>query len=325
MNNHTISIVVPIYNKEQFLSTTLDALLCQTYQDLEILLVDDGSTDSSGAICDAYASRDSRIRVIHQENRGVSAARNVGLDAAQGAFIGFCDSDDIPAPDLYETMLRLLEEHHCDIAMVKEAVRFRDGTMNDHQTGKLEIYDDRLDLMKRYLLGEISMGIYTKLVRAELCRRIRFDEAFRIREDALFIFELFLKANKACYLDVCKYVYFRNDTSCSQAPFSRKFLGIIHSADIIQDTIRRELPELADHATANTVIAYLRFMQLSILLDGGDLFHEEKKQITHYLKSVPSSVCKKHLPKKLYLKWRLFTLGRLSYHLSVKLFSREKR
>ena len=101
-----ISIIVPVYKAEKYLSRCVDSILGQTYKDLEVILVDDGSPDGSGVLCDAYAAKDSRVRVIHKENGGVSTARNVGLDAAGGDYISFVDSDDYVDPDMYEKMVK---------------------------------------------------------------------------------------------------------------------------------------------------------------------------------------------------------------------------
>ena len=103
-----ISVIIPVYDTEEFLSRCLDSVLCQTHRDLEVILIDDGSTDASGALCDEYAEKDTRIQVIHQENSGSSAARNTGLEAACGDYIGFVDSDDWLEPDMYAYLLDLL-------------------------------------------------------------------------------------------------------------------------------------------------------------------------------------------------------------------------
>ena len=103
-----ISVIVPVYNVAAWLPRCVDSILAQTYENLEILLVDDGSTDGSGNICEEYAKKDTRIRVLHKENGGLSSARNAGLDAAAGAYIGFVDSDDWIAPEMYAELRRTL-------------------------------------------------------------------------------------------------------------------------------------------------------------------------------------------------------------------------
>ena len=105
-----ISVIVPVYNVEQYLPKCVDAILAQTYGNLEVILVDDGTPDGSGRICDEYAARDNRVQVIHKENGGLSSARNAGIDIARGEYLGFVDSDDCIAPDMYEKMLSLALE-----------------------------------------------------------------------------------------------------------------------------------------------------------------------------------------------------------------------
>lgn len=111
-----ISIIVPVYQVKEYVGECIESLLTQTYTNLEILLVDDGSTDGSGAICDQYAGRDARVRVVHQENQGPSAARNAGLDCAKGEYIAFVDSDDVVLPDFIETLFGLVKKYQADIA-----------------------------------------------------------------------------------------------------------------------------------------------------------------------------------------------------------------
>jgi len=112
-----ISVIVPVYKVEQYLRQCIESILNQTYQDLEILLIDDGSPDRCGIICEEYAKKDPRIKVFHTENHGLSAARNVGLQIAKGEYIGFVDSDDWIEPDMYEILLRRLEETDTDISV----------------------------------------------------------------------------------------------------------------------------------------------------------------------------------------------------------------
>ena len=112
-----VSIIVPVYNTERFLNRCIDSVLAQTYSDWELLLVDDGSTDSSGSICDEYATQDSRIRVFHKENGGVSSARNLGLDYARGEWITFVDSDDYIAPDMIEKLYETQKRNNADITV----------------------------------------------------------------------------------------------------------------------------------------------------------------------------------------------------------------
>ena len=321
MNNPLISVIVPVYNTEPALERTLNALSVQTIKDIEFILVNDGSTDKSGEICDSFAEKDSRFKVIHQPNRGVCNARNNGLAVAQGKYIGFCDSDDVPEPDLYETLYQLIIDNNCDVSMVKYAVHNADGTIDAPQTGELTVFDDRRDALKSLLTLNIDLGIYTKLISADLCKKVKFEEPRKLNEDKYYLFEIFMIAEKLCYKDICKYNYYRIGESSSRTQFSEKFLDLLYFTEKIERKVNETYPELADYAIANNVIIYLRFTQLSILLGGENMFKDEQKKIRKYLKAVNPEICKKYLTKKLYIKWRLFKLGRLPYKLSVKLLT----
>ena len=323
MSKPKISVIVPVYNKEAYLPQTLDALAAQTFRDLEIILVDDGSVDASGGLCDDYAARDSRVLVIHQSNRGVSAARNAGLDAARGEYIGFCDADDIPGADLYETLYDLARTHNCDVSMVKESTRYADGSEVAEQTGELTVWEDNAQILPKFLLEQISLGIYTKLIRADLASKVRFEVGRRINEDKGYLFDILIHAQRLCYLDVCKYAYIRNDSSCSLAPFSEKYLDLLYFSDKIRGICAEKMPELVPVATASAVMAYLRFLQIALLRGSPEQFRQERGEAERYLRQVPDEVCRTYLPKKLYVKWRIFKLGSLPFRLALKLFSRE--
>ena len=127
MRTPLISVIIPVYNVEKYLHRCLDSVIAQTYQNLEIICVDDGSIDESGRICDQYAVRDARIKVIHQENQGLSAARNRGLDAAEGEYIAFVDSDDYILEDMYKKMLDKLLNYNVDLCVCQWQYEFSDG------------------------------------------------------------------------------------------------------------------------------------------------------------------------------------------------------
>ena len=127
MRTPLISVIIPVYNVEKYLRRCLDSVIAQTYQNLEIICVDDGSIDDSGKICDQYAVRDARIKVIHQENQGLSAARNRGLDAAEGEYIAFVDSDDYILEDMYKKMLDKLLDYSVDLCVCQWQYEFSDG------------------------------------------------------------------------------------------------------------------------------------------------------------------------------------------------------
>lgn len=186
-----ISVIVPIYNVEKYLDRSVGALLNQTYQNLEIILVNDGSTDRSGEMCDEFARKDARVRVFHKENGGSSTARNVGIREARGSFIGFCDSDDYAELDLYENLYRIFEEY--DNAVIAQAMSSNyaeDGTLISgpyRDSGKVNFIPK--DEMFRMLMMHVGDSSFcTKLIRSEYMKKFLFPEG-ELNED----FELLLR------------------------------------------------------------------------------------------------------------------------------------
>ena len=139
MDEKLVSVIIPAYNIEDYIGRCLDSIISQTYKNLEIIVVDDGSRDYTGEILDNYAKKDRRIKVIHKENGGVSSARNKGIEAAEGDYIGFIDGDDLIEPEMYKTLVDLLEEENADIAHCGYQMVFPDRIDYYHNTGKKKI------------------------------------------------------------------------------------------------------------------------------------------------------------------------------------------
>lgn len=179
MTKKLVSVIIPAYNIEKYIGRCLDSVLSQIYENLEIIIVDDGSSDGTGKILDDYEKRDSRIKVIHKENGGVSSARNKGLDMAVGDYIGFVDGDDIIAPEMYETLVKLLEEEDADIAHCGYQMVFPDRVDYYYNTGKRKVQTTKEGL-KDLLLGEIiEPGLVNKLYKKSVIKNHRLDETVK--------------------------------------------------------------------------------------------------------------------------------------------------
>ena len=219
-----ISVIVPVYQCEEFLSACIESILRQTYQDLEVILVDDGSPDGAGTICDDYAAKDTRIRVIHQANQGVSAARNVGLDMASGDLIAFVDSDDTVEPDMYDLMVKIIQDYEADIAHCGyRKVHFDGSTKEVLGTGVLLVQDaweaSECLLKGKYFTG----GLWTKIHRKQLFQGIRFDPELKINEDVWLNVQIFRNARKLVFWDVPKYCYYERSESATRMVDRMKF------------------------------------------------------------------------------------------------------
>lgn len=222
-----ISIVIPIYNVEPYLRRCVDSVLAQTYTDLEIILVDDGSPDGCGAICDEYAAKDTRIKVIHQKNRGLSGARNAGLELATGEYVAFLDSDDYVDTTMYEKLLKVLEENDADIAECGYRWVKPDVTYDRENTGKVDIYTNLEALEKLYfgdqMFGGLSIVVWNKLYRARLLDDLCFAQGLN-NEDVDFTPRALYKAGKIVKLNENLHNFFFSPNSISRSAFSLKRL-----------------------------------------------------------------------------------------------------
>ena len=214
-----ISVIIPVYNTKQYLRSCLDSVLAQTYTELEILFIDDGSTDGSSELLDSLAETDSRIRIVHQANGGVCAARNRGIEEARGEYLSFIDSDDTLEPDMYETLMGLIRAHGVDIAHCSYN-RVTDGVVKPiGNSGGLHLHDT-VQALECLLTGKLFVGsCWTKLYARKLFDSVRFPSGIRTNEDMLVNFQLFSQVESSAFLDVCKYNYLTSETSsCIRTP-----------------------------------------------------------------------------------------------------------
>lgn len=215
--NDLISIIIPAYNAEPFLETTLRSVVAQTYQNIEIIVVNDGSTDQTGEIADEWARKDERIIAIRQGNQGVSAARNKGLAIAKGNYIGFVDADDEIEPDMYEFLYDNIRKYDADISHCGFELVKKDKTVQFHNTGII-LVQDRVQVLQELLAGtRVEPSACTKLFKKEIIQNIRFATDIKINEDLLFNMEAFNNSQKSIFEDVVKYKYQYNPNSASRS------------------------------------------------------------------------------------------------------------
>lgn len=214
-----ISIIIPIYNLEKYIERALDSICEQIYQDLEIIVVDDGSTDNSLNIIKKYAKKDNRIITIHQENAGVTSARMNGIAHAKGEWIGFVDGDDEIEEDMYEGLLNNAIKYNADISHCGYQMIFDDGRVHYFYNKGSVVIQDTLTGLKDLVEGTlIEPGLCNKLFRRDICEAFIKDNIMDIsvkaNEDLLMNYYLFSKSQKSVFEDVCKYHYIvRNDSS----------------------------------------------------------------------------------------------------------------
>lgn len=210
-----LSILMPVYNTAAYLEETVSSVLMQTFQDFELILVDDGSTDGSGQLCDALAAKDGRIRVIHKENGGVASARNAGLDAATGAYIGWVDSDDLVHPEMFGIMLALVEQHNADIVQCEHT---RNPQRMHKQLGEVEVLNN-IDSLKRIYRSDYTnaCSLCSKVYKANLFNDLRFTEGAAFEDDEV-VPRLLERSKKTVFIEAKLYCYIKREASIITAP-----------------------------------------------------------------------------------------------------------
>ena len=269
-----ISIIIPVYNAEKYLEKCLDSLINQTYTNIEIILVDDGSTDNSYEICNEYSKRDNRIIVIKQENQGVSSARNHALDISHGAYVGFVDSDDFIEAHMYEVLYNNMIEYSSDLSMCNYyTIR---GGKNEHREfnfadGILIINDKKTFyelLPKEYFKGFLC----NKLFKKDIIGALRLNTEIYLCEDMLFVAKYVEKCSgNMCFDNKALYNYVINTNGATSAKVSKKTLSVLTSLSLVMDIVKNNVDiNLDDYL-------YEYFYWSTLILNTKDILNNEKR------------------------------------------------
>lgn len=222
--NELISVIVPVFRTEKYIERCLKSILAQTYTDIEIIVVDDGTDDRSGEMADEFARNEPKIKVIHKQNGGLSSARNRGIEEASGSLISFVDSDDFIAPDFLEILYSNLKNNRCDLSKVLyEEVTF-DEPQERKATGDTKVYSGP-EVEKAFLDLSIDSACDI-LYKRSLIGDTRFPEG-KTSEDIPFNFEIFRKAGKFVNIPIVKYFYYHNPESISNGPLDKNMLNYV--------------------------------------------------------------------------------------------------
>lgn len=247
-----ISIVVPVYNVEKYIDKCINSILNQTYTDFELLLIDDGSTDRSGEICDQYASIDERVCVIHKSNGGVSTARNIGIKQSKGDYIGFVDADDYIEEEMYEVLFKLIEDNKADISICGFKIIDEDiGKIERIQdSGKIEVLSqEKLVAKETDMPWSIRLDTINKLFRKEALSGLLFDENLHCAEDTLFLHQAIMRMNKGVFIELPLYVNVRHSGSAMRGRLNPNNYYQSYFTDFsIYSDIKSNFPWLAERS-----------------------------------------------------------------------------
>ena len=243
-----ISIVVPIYNVEKQVKRAIDSIINQSFTDLEIILVNDGSTDNSGQICDDYKRMDGRIKVIHKKNGGLSSARNAGIEESTSPFIGFIDGDDFINESMYEILHNAIINENSDITSCNYVVVLEKETNHiNNRTAKnpaLKSFNNKQALEVMLKDDEIHRSACNKLYKKSLFEGIRFPEGI-LYEDTFTIFEIYAKSNKATHVEFDGYYYLLNHQSITRQSFNPKHFDAVYEIKKVVSALENLHPDLA--------------------------------------------------------------------------------
>lgn len=254
MEYELISIIVPVYNVEQYLDECLTSIIGQTYTNLEIILIDDGSTDASGKMCDEYTEKDKRIKVVHKENGGQAGAKNIGLDICMGEYIAFVDSDDYVAPEYIEYMYKLLKKYNVAVSGCKWRFVYFNGNLEAQGKALIENVESQKDFYKNLLYGRRAVGQWGYLYKRSIFDNLRYREGI-IFEDSDLVYKIFAKCDNTVISNNQLYYYRLRQGSTTNSSFDSKKLGLIDVSEKMCDFILRSFPELEAAAAAKMVWA----------------------------------------------------------------------
>ena len=249
MKQPLVSVIVPVYNVEAYLAASLESLEKQTYKNLEIILIDDGSTDGGGAMLDDFAKKHKNAKAIHQKNKGLSAARNLGLEKMTGDYVCFLDSDDFLADDAIECMVDAMSKHKVDMVVCTHTERKEDGTLNDFNKGALESGLYEVEEMIGDFLNEkgSNLQVIGRLFPKKFFDKVRFPVG-EVYEDVAVFAPLMLQCRtKVAFVAEPKYYYNLRANSITHADYNPRKNILIKHTDEMCDMIDKKFPNLADY------------------------------------------------------------------------------
>lgn len=283
-----ISVIVPIYNVVEWLPRCINSIRKQTYRNIEIILVDDGSTDNSGAMAEKFALEDKRIRVFHKENGGSSSARNLGISHAKGEYIGFIDSDDFIEPEMYERLLSVVLQENLLMAQIsRDEIDEQGNQMPDVciPPEKPELWDCG-HFMRELLLHKGDCSFCTKLTHASLFQKERFPEG-ELNEDFRLLIRLLPQIPAVAILPEQDYhVFYRygsNTRTRDKDEFPRVFMDIVNNADLAEQIVAKDYPQLQQEAVRFALyqrLDYMLHIPVSMMKKENDFY----RKVCEYLK-----------------------------------------
>lgn len=276
-----ISVVVPIYKVESYLRRCIDSILSQTYRNFELILVEDGSPDCSGKICDDYANKDKRIKVIHKKNGGLSDARNYGTQIATGDYITYIDSDDWVAPDYLEVLFNFLKNNDADLSVCRLIKTNKEKRIHSSKNNIL-VFSAVSALSDMLYQKNISNSACGKLIRRELMNKLQFPVG-RLYEDLFTTYKVISECNKIVFVDRILYYYWINPESIMHQSFSPRMFDEIDAVCEIEQFVRENFPNIVSAALSRKFSSYSQVFRWMSKVKIDSVYLSKKNSIWDYI------------------------------------------
>lgn len=298
VSDDLISVIVPVYNIEKDIKYCVDSIINQTYENIEIILIDDGSTDNSGKICDKLRENNHKIRVVHKRNGGLSDARNAGIEISKGKYITFVDGDDYIEKDYCKILYDVISKFNADLAIGSHKVYYKDSKSVIYKNSNLYNIFEKEEVFRRILYDDgIDLSACFKLYSRKLFEEVRFPVG-RLYEDAATTYKLINKA-KIIGVDTRKsiYTYMIRENSISTSTFSKRKLDLIISTEEMTNFIKSKYPELNDACDRRLMYAYLSTLVQYAKANGNDK-DIKNKLISYINENSTNYLSNNNIPKR---------------------------
>lgn len=318
-----ISVIVPIYNGENQLERCLESLQKQSLNNIEFIMINDGSTDKSEEICLKFSKRDNRFKYFYKTNGGVSSARNFGLDVATGDYIGFCDCDDWVENDMYALLLDCIRANNADIVSCAfyldqtDNIQISCGAVADKVLNGSEALPEVI-FADPAIYGGVEL--WTKLIKRELIQGLRFNINIAIGEDAVLMYDVMKNCKVYACTNQCKYHYVFNPESACNSSFKDSFWSIHTGAELIYEKIKSDYPSIIHYANRKIILSNLSIAEKLVAVS--KLNKNNYKRIRNNIKPYITKTAVKCLPLHRKINLRLFLLSRNIYIFARKIISK---
>lgn len=312
MEKPLISVILPVYNVERYFPVCMESLFSQTYDNLEFVIVDDGSNAECRKLFDEFLKKDDRVVVYHKENGGISDARNYGIDHARGRYVTYVDPDDKVDADYVETLYGLVVKYNCRMSICPHRVHYENGDVVDLSEG-LEFDDDKVlsarDCIERMLYHEvIDTSVWGKLYDRELFEGIRYP-AGKLFEDLGVTYKLMLKCDRIAVSGKAKYTYNFHDSSIVNSHFNEHKLDMMEMADNLAEEVNAAYPELKPATRRRQVYARLSTLNQMLSAKGPDV-DARRREIIRYVRENSGEVARNpRTPRRDKLAFILLRMG----------------